>query len=255
MTQTKTSKRIHRREETCKQLAEYYANKFSKDTGIPAEQFRPKIWVSWDTDKRAYCLRGAMAYSLLAPGGWSLLDYIKPTKANDILGLSSPPQKRIHKVVIKHVMDDLQHENAEDSIGTFDNSAKSEYAIELDQPCHGYRYEGFKFYNGPVENYQSIEPDEIRKYVQQDYERMKSFNAGDWHYIGIRAEAEIQLSENGTFQTITSGGLWGVESDSGDYIKEIEQEELKDLRRKLEAIGFSKRAVTAAFRTVEHKDE
>src|SRR5438876_926107 len=34
-------------------------------------------------------------------------------------------------------------------------------------------------------------PEEVRKYVRQDYERMESLNRGDWFYIGIRAEAEV----------------------------------------------------------------
>jgi hypothetical protein len=159
--------------------------------------------------------------------------------------------KRILKVTIKHLSDDLQHEQAEDSIGTFDNEAKSEYAIELREPCRGYRYEGYKFYNGPVGNYLGIEPDEIRKYIAQDFERMKSFNAGEWSYIGISAEAEVQLMTHGTIQRVTSGGLWGIESDSGDYLDEVGKEQLDELRTQLHAMGFSKRAIAKAFEDVK----
>jgi|SRR6185312_6164451 len=80
-------------------------------------------------------------------------------------------------------------------------------------------------------------------------------------YIGIRADAEIALAPShapgmnpftGPLQTITSGGLWGIESDSdADYLKSVEDEQLAELRNQLHAIGFSQRAITAAFRNVE----
>lgn len=112
----------------------------------------------------------------------------------------------------------------------------------------------FRYFNGPLENYKGESPEDIRKYVRQDYERMESLNRGDWCFIGIRAEAEIQLT-GGTVQRISSGGLWGVESDSeASYFSETEQDELSQLRAELEAIGFSKRTISAAFRNVEHKD-
>ncbi len=111
----------------------------------------------------------------------------------------------------------------------------------------------------------------VRKYVRQDYERMESLNRGDWCYIGIRVDAEVQLTatwENSVvskvswhspiapYQTITSGGLYGIESDSGnDYIQSVEQEELSELRAQLKALGFSARAISVAIKTVEHKDE
>ena len=37
----------------------------------------------------------------------------------------------------------------------------------------------------------------------------------------------------------TSGGLWGIESDSGDeYIKEVEEQEFYDLKDHLAAFGI-----------------
>jgi len=93
--------------------------------------------------------------------------------------------------------------------------------------------------------------DEIREYVRQDYTRMERLNNGGWCYIGIRAEAEIQLTKDGPFQEITSGGLWGIESDSNTaHLVSIEMEELADLSTQLHALGFSKRAIAAAFKNV-----
>ena len=103
--------------------------------------------------------------------------------------------------------------------------------------------------------------------------RLHEYHRGEFHFIGIRAEAEIGIgghvthtpinSKSGwihtpggyTCQTITSGGLWGIESDSdAAYLESVEQEELSDLKAQLLALGFSKRAIATAFKTVEHKE-
>ena len=90
-------------------------------------------------------------------------------------------------------------------------------------------------------------PEDVRKYVKQDYKRMESLYAGNWSFIGIGAKAKITV--NDTCQTITSGGLWGIESDSEEsYLRSVEQEELSDLRTQLYELGFSKRAIAAAVK-------
>lgn len=111
----------------------------------------------------------------------------------------------------------------------------------------------YRYFNGYVEKYKGETPEDIRKYVRQDYDRMESLNKGDWCFLGVSAESEIILGD--TCQTITSGGLWGVESDSGsDHFAEIEQEQLAELREQLHAIGFSKRAISAACKNVERSE-
>lgn len=114
----------------------------------------------------------------------------------------------------------------------------------------------YRYFNGCVENYKGESPEDIRKYVRQDYERMESLNSGQWCYIGIRAEAEVILDTKYGYQRaiqhITSGGLWGTESDSGElYLKSIEQEELSALRTELKALGFSARAISTAFKSIK----
>ena len=84
--------------------------------------------------------------------------------------------------------------------------------------------------------------------------RLERLNQGDWCYLGITALADVR-SESGIIQTIRSGGLWGIESDSGeDYFAEVEEEELDGLRRELGSFGFGKRAIDYAFKRVERKD-
>lgn len=163
------------------------------------------------------------------------------------------------------------HEEAEVIDTAFDCLSKlqdSLYACDCGERGDMGRNE-FRYFNGLVENYKGEEPENIRKYIRQDYERMESLNAGNWCYIGIRAEASVLLSANTSMspkeraatcshvtQTITSGGLWGIESDSDkSYFAEVEAEELSGLRTELTALGFSRRAIAKAFKDVEHREE
>lgn len=112
----------------------------------------------------------------------------------------------------------------------------------------------YRYFNPAADNYAGIDDAEVRRYCLQDFERMRDLQRGEWGYIGIKAEAVVKLTGDLT-QRISSGGLWGIESDSdpSDF-RSIEHEQLDDLRDELHAMGFSKRAVTAAFRTIERKD-
>lgn len=121
-----------------------------------------------------------------------------------------------------------------------------------------YRY--FNPSSNYVDSYGNALPEntaeEVRGYVRHDYERMEALNRGAWCFYGVGAEAQVQTNGLSTIQTIRSGSLWGIESDSEDgYFKEVATEQLDELRRELRAIGFSKRAIAAAFRKVEHVDE
>jgi len=101
--------------------------------------------------------------------------------------------------------------------------------------------------------------EDVRKYTRQDYKRMERMNRGDWCYLGISATAQIGIPQGSQprsflLQSLTSSGLCGVESDSGNYIQEIEKDQLAELRDVLLGFGFSRRAISKAFTNVEHKD-
>jgi hypothetical protein len=69
-------------------------------------------------------------------------------------------------------------------------------------------------------------------------DRLQQYRNGDFSFVGISAEAEIVV--NGVCQMITSGGLWGIESDSDrQYFSEVEQEEVDQLKAILQSLGFS----------------
>lgn len=107
-------------------------------------------------------------------------------------------------------------------------------------------------YFDPSDNYKGEPDEDVRKYVRQDYERMESLNRGHWGYMGIKAEAKILVGN--TAQEISSGGLWGIESDSDEgHIQSTEQEELRELREQLKALGFGTRAIAQAFKNVQHE--
>jgi hypothetical protein len=113
----------------------------------------------------------------------------------------------------------------------------------------------YRYFNACVENYKGESPEDIRKYVRQDYDRMESLNRGDWCFIGIRAEAKVQVGSD-VVQRITSGGLWGIESDSDkDNLESAAREELAELKTELIGLGFSRRAIATAFKNVHEKGD
>jgi len=77
-------------------------------------------------------------------------------------------------------------------------------------------------------------------YLDQDdpdfSDRREAYLRGDFGFVGVRAEAKVAIES--VVQTLTSGGLWGIESDSGDdYIREIAGEEWHALRDILLSVG------------------
>lgn len=124
-----------------------------------------------------------------------------------------------------------------------------------------YRYfnPSFNYVDKSGKPVDGLSPEEVRKYTRQDYDRMESLNAGHWAYIGIIAVAEVGISTDGgkTFKLdrLTSGGLWGIESDSDrGYLEETEQEELSQLKELLQGYGFGRSTIAKAFKDVERVD-
>lgn len=92
-----------------------------------------------------------------------------------------------------------------------------------------------------------LDPD--TSYLEQEgfEDRLDQYRRDVFSFIGIRVKASVQI--NGTIQIIESGGLWGIESDSDEsYLREVEQEELSEVKQTLASIGFSKRTIDSAIR-------
>jgi hypothetical protein len=85
-------------------------------------------------------------------------------------------------------------------------------------------------------------PKRTMNYIKRDQERLASYGQS-WEMIGIRASAEVSYpigNGNNWLEHFTSGGLWGIESDSDEsYLKEIEQEQLNDLKSHLEQFNVN----------------
>jgi len=162
---------------------------------------------------------------------------------------------------LERVISYLQKEDSENGADFTYNDDAIDILIEAQDglqecDCSGGDMERneYRYFNGNVENYKGETPDTIREYILRDYERMERLHRGDWCYIGIRAEAEVSLTGD-VMQEVSSGGLWGIESDSSkEYFAEIEADELFELRKQLYAVGFSKRAIATACKNIERMD-
>lgn len=81
-----------------------------------------------------------------------------------------------------------------------------------------------------------LDPDS--SYLDQDEfeDRRKAHKRGEFSFVSARAEADVVIE--GVVQTLTSGGLNGIESDSEDeYLTEIAAEEWNSLRNVLKTVG------------------
>lgn len=81
-------------------------------------------------------------------------------------------------------------------------------------------------------------------YLEQEgfEDRLAQYQNGDFNFVGIRAEAEVEI--DGAMQTLTSLGLWGIESDSDEsYLKEVADEEWSQLREILLTIGVPSKQI------------
>ena len=143
--------------------------------------------------------------------------------------------KKIKKIIIKRIPDydaDLSW------IGTFSNEPE-EFAIEHDGGRNSFKY--FNPQKGACEN---------KKQAKRDYERIMAYDRGDWGMIGIMAEAETAVSIGNNcwkLDKITSGGLWGIETDSDEtYLTDIENEQLTELKDYLKEYGFTNEDIEKA---------
>jgi hypothetical protein len=82
------------------------------------------------------------------------------------------------------------------------------------------------------------DPDPDTSYLDQDgfAERRAEYKSGLFFFVSARAEADVVIE--GILQTLQSGGLNGIESDSEqEYLDEIAAEEWKALRGVLKTVG------------------
>jgi len=75
---------------------------------------------------------------------------------------------------------------------------------------------------------------------QEGFEdRKRAFEKGDFGFVGVMAVAEVEVG--GVMQEITSGGIWGIESDSGTkYFRSVGKEEYDALKGVLRDMNAAK---------------
>jgi hypothetical protein len=83
------------------------------------------------------------------------------------------------------------------------------------------------------------EPDTSYLFGQDELtDRRVEYERDEWHLVGCRAEAEVVIAPETTVQTLRSGGLYGIESDSEqEYLDEIAVGEWSRLRDVLKTVG------------------
>lgn len=185
-------------------------------------------------------------------------------------------KSKILDVSVEHAPDD--HGGADDYLGSYTDKWTEgciDRQVMGDWGRNEYRYwkPGGNHYPHRPESWSHVSPDEIAGaferlpaemkarredfptipalldywYVLEDYRRCEALNNSEWNYIGIIAKARV-VGSGGVVQTLRSGGLWGIESDSGDdYIRQVEDEELTALAEILKGFGGSARAVARAI--------
>jgi hypothetical protein len=137
---------------------------------------------------------------------------------------------KVINITIKHIPDydmDLSH------LGEFSNE-KGEFAIEHDQG------------NSRTLDWFNADNVEDMKQAKQNYDYMMKHEDGELYGIGIKAFATIEtgadIHEDWKLQnTITSGGVWGIEMgyDGDDKdIKGFEDGELSELMGVLDELGL-----------------
>lgn len=70
--------------------------------------------------------------------------------------------------------------------------------------------------------------------------RLAAWYADEWHYVGVVARAVIHIPIGGiSFRVLElrSSGVWGIESDSGDYIRQQYADERDTLLMELRTLA------------------
>jgi len=148
-------------------------------------------------------------------------------------------KKKINKIIIEYIPD---NDADLDYLGKFSNEP-SKFAVKH-EPINRNEYKYFNADN--VDN---------MKHAKENYKRMMDYEKGNFSIYGVKATAEI-YTEAGQgswlINKISSGGLWRLESDGGEEnFKEVEAEQLDDLKDVLLALGFTAGQIARAPREIK----
>lgn len=96
------------------------------------------------------------------------------------------------------------------------------------------------------------DPNHDASWLEQEgwEDRLAAYRSGEFGFVGVRLAADVVLRREGRVDetiTITTPGLWSIESDSGDvYFRESAADGLDMLADDLVALGFSDEQIVTA---------
>ncbi len=152
---------------------------------------------------------------------------------------------RARRILSVHVCHPIDEDPDLSYLGEYSNTPDPRFCI--DRKERGRQERGTYRYFNPSKNYDGEGMDELKKYTEQDYNRMEDYNRGGWCMEGVCAVAKVQLGST-LIQKLESGGLWGIESDSDrSFFQEMEEEQLDELRAELISVGFTPAEIDVAF--------
>lgn len=70
--------------------------------------------------------------------------------------------------------------------------------------------------------------------------RMTAWENDEWEFVGVIAIAHVAIPAGGgsyALHTFRSTGLWGIESDSGDYLDSVYSDQKAELLESLKTMG------------------
>lgn len=82
--------------------------------------------------------------------------------------------------------------------------------------------------------------DELDAEYAKARKRFNDWENGIWYYVGVVAKLTIYIPSGGTsfhVLTVQSAGLWGIESDSGEYLDDVYQEQKAELKSELDTLA------------------
>lgn len=84
-----------------------------------------------------------------------------------------------------------------------------------------------------------VDPAQFAHEHRKAMARFAAHAAGEWEYVGVQAEARCLIVRNGhgTYYTLRSPGVWGMESDCEDYINGIYGEQKAELLADIAAMA------------------
>lgn len=144
--------------------------------------------------------------------------------------------KRIDKIIVNKIPD---YDCDLDWLGKFSND-KGRFAIK-----HNGGRNSLPYFN--AENVENM------KQAKQNYKQMMKFETGELYMIGIKCTARIATSEDGKtwlINSVSSGGLWGIEQGYKGDDKDIEstiEEQGEELEKVLKEFGFSDKEIKEAY--------